>query len=191
MTISIISAIAENRVIGNKNKLPWHLPADFKWFKDRTSGKTIILGLNTFKSIGEKPLPNRKHIILSKDSIENLPESCFWANSIEEALKIAKEVSPENSDPSNSSGQKQEVFVCGGAMVYKQFLPLADKLYLTYIHHNFKGDTFFPEFSMSDWREVSREDHEPDDPPSPEASDGRGKNKYSYSFVVLERKNKV
>ena len=166
MIISMISALAENRVIGNKNSLPWYLPADFKYFKEKTIGKTIILGFNTFKSIGEKPLPNRKHIILSKDPIESLPNDCYLAKSIEESLEIAKKISTEDS----------EIMICGGASVYKQFLPLANKLYLTYIHQNFEGDTFFPEFSMNDWQEISREDHQPD-----------SKNKYSYSFVTLER----
>ncbi|MBI1866183.1 MAG: dihydrofolate reductase [Candidatus Staskawiczbacteria bacterium] len=171
MMISIISAVAENRVIGNKNALPWHLPADFKYFKEKTLNKTIILGLNTFKSIGSKPLPNRKHIILNDDLNYVPPDGCFVAHSINESLEMIK-----NED---------EVMVCGGASVYKQFLPLANKLYLTYIHHNFEGDTFFPEFDISDWKEISRIDHEPDDP---SINPGQAKNLYSYSFVVLERK---
>jgi dihydrofolate reductase len=166
MTISMISALAENRVIGNKNTLPWHLPADFKYFKEKTLGKTIILGLNTFKSIGAKPLPNRKHIILTKDPIDPVPADCFLAHSIDQALEIGKKLSPDG-----------EIMICGGASVYQQFLPLAQRLYLTYIHANFEGDTFFPELNMQDWKEVSREDHQPDE-----------KNKYAYSFVVLERK---
>ena len=163
--ISIIAAISKNRVIGNKNKLPWHLPADFKYFKEKTINKTIVLGFNTFKSIGEKPLPNRKHIVLSNDPNLKPQENCFSAHSIDEALEIAK------------SQHVDELMVCGGAMVYKQFLPLADRMYLTYIHQDFEGDTFFPEFDMNEWQEISREDHEPDE-----------KNLYSYSFVVLERK---
>ena len=162
MTISMISAMAENRVIGNKNALPWHLPADFKWFKEKTLGKTIIMGFNTFKSIGEKPLPNRRHIILRNDPNYLLPENCVLATSIEQALELAK-----NED---------EVMICGGASVYKQFLPLADRLYLTFIHHSFEGDTFFPEFNVADFNEISRQDFLPDE-----------KNKYAYSFVVLER----
>lgn len=165
MTVSIIAAIAENRVIGNKNSLPWHLPADFKYFKEKTINKTIVLGFNTFKSIGEKPLPNRKHIILSNDQNITLPENCFLAKSIDEALEIAK------------SQQVSELMVCGGAQVYKQFLPLTDRMYLTYIHQSFEGDTFFPDFNINDWQEISREDHQFD-----------LKNLYSYSFVVLERK---
>ncbi len=163
MFISVISAVAENRVIGNKNKLPWHLPADFKYFKEKTLGKTIILGLNTFRSIGEKPLPNRKHIILNNDPNYKVPENCFLATSIEQALEMAK--------------NDGEVMICGGASVYKQFLPLAHRLYLTYIHQAFEGDTFFPEFNINDWKEVSREDHQSDE-----------KNKYPYSFVILEKK---
>lgn len=129
------------------------MPADFKWFKEKTLGKTIILGLNTFKSIGEKPLPNRKHIILNNDPNFKVPEGCFVATSIVQAIELAKGA--------------EEVMICGGASVYKQFLPLADKLYLTYIHHSFDGDTYFPEVNMAEWRETSREDHQPDDPPAP------------------------
>jgi len=179
MIISMISALAENRVIGNKNAMPWHLPADFKYFKEKTINKTIVLGLNTFKSIGEKPLPNRKHIILNDDLNYVAPEGCFVAHSINEVLEMIK------NDPSTNSGQDNEVMICGGASIYKQFLPLANRLYLTYIHHNFEGDTYFPEFNIQDWQEVSREDHEADDP---SINSGQAKNLYKYSFVVLERK---
>ena len=170
MMISMISALAKNRAIGKLNGLPWYLPADLKHFKEKTSGKIIILGFNTFKSIGEKPLPNRKQIILSEYTEYQVPENCFVATSIDRALEIAKKLS-------EVPGQSDEIMICGGAMVYKQFLPLAERLYLTFIDHDFEGDIFFPEFNMEDWREVSREDHEPDE-----------KNKYKYSFVVLERK---
>ena len=162
--ISMIAAQAENRVIGNKNTIPWHLPADFKYFKETTLGKTIVMGLNTFNSIGGKPLPNRKHIILTFDKDYVAPENCVVAHSIEEVLKLIEE-------------EKQEVFICGGASVYKQFLPMADKLYLTYVHANPEGDTYFPEVNSEEWNEVSRNDFKADE-----------KNKYDYSFVVLERK---
>ena len=163
MTLSIISAVAENRIIGNKNTLPWHMPADFKYFKEATLGKVIVMGLNTFKSIGEKPLPDRKNIILNNDPDYIPPEGCFVARSIDELLEMTK--------------NEPEVMICGGASVYKQFLPLAQKLYLTYIHQNFEGDTYFPEFSLSEWKEVKRIDNKADE-----------KNKYDYSFVVLEKK---
>lgn len=169
MTISIISAVANNNVIGNKNKLPWHLPADFKWFKEKTLNKIIIVGLNTFKSICENPLPNRKHIILHCDPNYHVPEDCFLATSIEESLRIAKTLSRETG--------VDEIMICGGASVYKQFLPMTDRMYLTYIQHGFEGDAFFPDFDKNEWREINKEDHYPDD-----------KNPYAYSFAVLERK---
>ena len=163
MIISMISAVAENRVIGNKNSLPWHLPADFKYFKETTSNKTIVMGLNTFKSIGEKPLPDRKNIILNNDPNYKAPEGCFVVKSIDELLEIVKD--------------EEEVMICGGAFVYKQFLPLAKRLYLTQIHQSFEGDTYFPEFDINDWKEIKRIDNKTDE-----------KNKYDYSFIVLERK---
>lgn len=185
--ISIISAIAKNKVIGSKNGLPWHLPADFKYFKEKTAGKVLIMGLNTFKSIGEKPLPGRKHVILCDKPDYKVPEDnkdCFLVSSIDQALKVAKELA--ENDPSTRfarSGQKLEIFVCGGAFVYKQFLPIADRLYLTYIHQDFEGDTYFPEFNMLDWKEIERQDFESD----PSDASGQVKNKWSYSFVVLDR----
>jgi dihydrofolate reductase len=160
--ISMIAAVAENRVIGNKNTIPWHLPADFKYFKDTTLGKTIVMGLNTFNSIGGKPLPGRKHVILNMDINYVAPENCVVAHSIEEAVEIIK----DEPDP----------FICGGASVYKQFLPLAQKLYLTYVHATPEGDTYFPEINLAEWNEVSRDDHKADE-----------KNSFDYSFVILER----
>jgi len=161
--ISMISAVAENLVIGNKNTLPWHMPADFKYFKEATLGKTVVMGLNTFKSIGEKPLPGRKHVILNNDINYVSPVDCVVAHSIEEAVEITK--------------NEPEVMICGGASVYKQFLPLAQKLYITEVHASPEGDTYFPEIDKGDWKEIKREDHKADE-----------KNSYDYSFVVLERK---
>jgi len=172
--ISMIAAVAENRVIGNKNTIPWHMPADFKYFKETTLGKTVVMGLNTFNSIGGKPLPGRKHIILTNDMNFIAPQECVAAHSIEEVLSMIKDdpLGP-NVDP---SGQKQEVFVCGGASVYKQLLPLAQKLYITEVHAKPEGDTYFPEVNMQEWKEVKRTDFKADE-----------KNKYDYSFVILER----
>lgn len=161
--ISMIAAKAENNVIGNKNTIPWHMPADFKYFKETTLGKTIVMGLNTFNSIGGKPLPNRKHIILNNDPNYVPPADCVVAHSIEEVLELGKDV--------------PELMICGGASVYKQFLPLAQKLYLTYVHANPEGDTYFPEVNLAEWNEISRQDHKADE-----------KNKYDYSFVILERR---
>jgi len=161
--ISIICAIGENKVIGNKNGLPWHLPADFKYFKENTLGKTIVMGLRTFESIGSKPLPGRKTIVLSNDPKYFPPMECFVARSIDEVVALAK-----------ADG---EVMICGGASVYKQFLPLADRLYLTFVKASPEGDTFFPDFDMNEWKEVKRTDNKADE-----------KNNFDYSFVILEKK---
>lgn len=163
MIISLIAAVADNLLIGSNNSLPWHLPADFRYFKENTLGKTIVMGLRTFESIGNKPLPGRKNIILNNGDNYVVPEGCFVAKSIDELLKMVKD--------------EEEVMICGGASVYKQFLPIANRLYLTYVHHNFEGDTYFPEFNLADWKEVKRIDNESDE-----------KNIYPYSFVVLEKK---
>ena len=161
MIISIIAAVADNMVIGNKNSLPWKLPADMEYFKKNTLGKTIIMGAKTFESIG-KALPNRKNIILSYDK-NYKAERCIMVTSIEEALKEVRE--------------DEEVMIAGGASVYKQFLPLANRLYLTFIHHDFEGDVYFPKFDINEWKEIKRIDNQSDE-----------KNLYSYSFVILERK---
>ncbi len=160
MIISIIAAIGNNRVIGIKNSLPWHFPADLEYFKKNTIGKPVIMGAKTFESIG-KSLPNRKNIILSDDP-DFKASGCLIAHSIEEALKQAEE--------------SEEIMIAGGVSIYKQFLPLANRLYLTFIHHDFEGDSFFPEFDLNDWKEIRRIDNEPDK-----------ENPYSYSFVVFEK----
>ena len=161
--ISMIAAVAENRVIGSKNTIPWHLPADFKYFKENTLGKVIVMGLRTFESIGGKPLPDRKNVILNNDPNYMPPQECFVARSIEEVLEFSK--------------KDGEVMICGGASVYKQFLPLAQRLYLTYVHATTEGDTFFPEVNLAEWNEVKRTDCKADE-----------KNAFDYSFVILERK---
>lgn len=161
MTISIIAAVAKNRVIGKDNKLPWNLPADLKHFKDLTLGKPIVMGQKTFESIG-KPLPGRTNVVLTLDKSFN-PSGCIMAHSIEEALEKA--------------GNCQEVMICGGASVYKQFLPRADKMYLTLIEGDFEGDAYFPEFDWQDWQETERIENQPDK-----------ENHYKYTFLILARK---
>ncbi|MDP2917887.1 MAG: type 3 dihydrofolate reductase [bacterium] len=161
MLISIIAALAKNNVIGQKNKIPWHLPADFAYFRKMTLGKPIIMGAKTFESIG-KALAGRKNIVLHQDK-NYTAKGCVVVNSIEAALSAA--------------GDAPEVMICGGASVYQQFLPISDRLYLTYIDHEFAGDTFFPEFDREEWRETSRENHAKD-----------ANNPYAYAFAVLERK---
>jgi dihydrofolate reductase len=161
MTISIIAALAKNRIIGKNNKLPWNLPADLKHFKKLTLGKPIIMGQKTFESIG-RPLPGRANIILSLD--ENFkPQGCIVANSIEEVLKILE--------------HEKEIMIAGGASIYKQFLPLANKMYLTLIDANFEGDTYFPEFNWEDWEVIERIENQSDK-----------ENPYKYTILTLQRK---
>lgn len=169
MIISIIAAIGRNKVIGHKNTLPWRLPADFAHFRALTLGKPIIMGQKTFKSIG-KPLPGRKNIVLTLDS-NFAPEGVTVAHSLDEAIKIA--AAPEVP----RALRVQEVMICGGASIYKQFLPRAKKMYLTLIHAEFAGDAHFPEWDQDEWQETGREDHQAHD-----------KNTVDYSFVTLERK---
>lgn len=162
MIISIIVAMGRNRVIGIKNALPWKLPADMEHFRQLTMGKPVIIGQKTFESIGN-PLPGRTNIILTLDK-DFAPPGCQVAHSIEEALEIAKDF--------------KEVMICGGASVYKQFLPIAGRLYLTLIKEDFEGDAFFPEFDWNDWEEIERIENEPDK-----------NNPYQYTFLTLKRKN--
>ena len=160
MTISIIVAFSEGNIIGKNNKMPWRLPADLKRFKTITTGHTVVMGRRTYESIG-KPLPNRKNIVLT-----SIPESiidCITADSLKDAIAI--------------SGQETELFIIGGASVYKQAFPLADKLYITKVHANPNGDTKFPEIDYSEWVEIFREEHKADE-----------KNQYDYTFVDYERR---
>lgn len=160
--ISIIVAIGEgNRVIGDKGKLPWNIPEDLKRFRETTAGHPIIMGKNTFLSIG-RVLPGRTNIVLSDMPWNDASDGVVVARSLENALEKAR----------NAPGN-EEVFVIGGGMVYTQALLHADRLYLTLIHAHFDGDAFFPEYESIFSNVVSREDNE---------SDG-----YRYTFFVLER----
>lgn len=160
--ITIIAAIANNNALGKDNDLIWHLPADLKRFKKVTSGHHILMGRNTFESIG-KPLPNRTSVIITRNN-DYFKEGCLVVNSIEEALELSKEDS--------------SVFIIGGAQIYKQAIAqgLADRLDITIVHHTFEADVFFPEIDMNIWKEASREDLKADE-----------KNKYDYSFVSYKR----
>ncbi len=159
MLISLVVAVAENNVIGKNNQLIWHLPADLKHFKKLTTGHTVFMGRKTYDSIG-KPLPNRRNVVISR-SVNEI-EGCEVAVSLEDALKLT---SAEN-----------EIFIIGGAEIYKLALTLANRIYLTQIHQSFDGDTFFPELDLQQWQETQREDFSPDE-----------KNLLSYSFIILDR----
>lgn len=158
MTISIIVAKARNGVIGNGNSLPWNISEDIAHFKAVTMGKPIIMGKRTFESIGGV-LPGRKNIVLTKGD-DLCTKGCFVARTMDEAIALAEGA--------------EEVMVIGGASVYDQFLPLARKIYLTVIDHDFIGDTFFPELSHDEWREIS-------------CIDGTKALPFKYSFMVFER----
>ena len=162
MRVSLIWAMADDRVIGIENRLPWKLPADMQWFRQHTLGKPIVMGRKTFESFGGRTLPERTNIIITKDQ-DYRAEGAVVVHSIDEALQAAGEV--------------EEVMVIGGMSFYEQMLPRADRLYLTLIHASFAGDAWFPEFDLGPWQEVLREDHDAD-----------GKNAYPYSFVILERR---
>jgi len=159
MIVSQVVAISENHVIGKDNKLLWYLPNDLKHFKEITSGHTVIMGRKTFDSVG-KPLPRRRNIIITRQAITI--EGCEVVNSIEAALALC-------------TGEG-EVFIVGGAEIYKQSMHLTDRIYLTIVHKTYDGDSFFPEINKTEWKEVFREDHQPDE-----------KNLLPYSFITLER----
>jgi dihydrofolate reductase len=161
--ISIIVAIAENFAIGKNNQLLFHLPGDLKRFKQITTWKTIIMGRNTLLSLPKWPLPNRRHIVITDKKDDLFPgcEVVFSADEVLEKVKI-----------------EEEVFIIGGGSVYRQFYPLAAKLYLTLVHKPLDADVFFPEIDFSEWDELLREDF---------YDEGNG---FNYSYINLERKIK-
>jgi len=160
MLISLIAAMDRNRVIGTDNRLPWHLPADLRHFKQVTMGKPILMGRATYESIG-RPLPGRHNIVVTRD--QGFPaEGCTVVHSLDQALAAGRPY--------------PELVVIGGSSFYAQLMPVVRRMYLTLIDAEFEGDTFFPAYQPADWRETARSDFAPD-----------GANPYSYSFVVLER----
>jgi len=157
--ITIVVAIASNYAIGKNNQLLWHLPKDLKHFKDITAGGTVIMGRKTFDSVG-KPLPKRRNIVITRKPVEI--EGCEVVNSVGAALALCK--------------TEHEVFIVGGAEIYRQTMPLVNRIYLTIVHHSFEADTFFPEIDYKEWKEIEKEDHETDE-----------KHQFAYSFITLER----
>jgi dihydrofolate reductase len=165
MKISLIAALAQNRTIGKNNDLPWHLPDDMKYFMQTTKGHHCIMGRKNYDSIPEKfrPLPNRTNIVLTHQKDFKAP-SCIVVNSIAKGLEIAK------------NNNESEVFIIGGAEVYKQSLAFADRLYLTEIKADIQGDTFFPPINQNEWKELSRTTHPADE-----------RHQYAFDFVVYEK----
>jgi len=160
--ISIIVAIASNFAIGKENDLLFHLPDDLKRFKEITMESSLIMGRNTLLSLPKWPLPKRRHIVITDRPGDDFT-GCETVFSIEEALEKVKD--------------EKEAFVIGGGMVYRQFYPLAGKLYLTLVHQPFDGDVFFPEIDFSEWEETYRQDLYD------------GKNGFHYSYLNLIRKS--
>ncbi len=161
MRLSIVVAMDSNRLIGKDNGLPWHLPADLAFFKKLTTGNTILMGRKTFDSIG-RPLPNRRNIIITRNADIEIA-GCEVVNSIEKALSLVQ--------------SETEVMVIGGAKLYQQILPIADRLYITQVEGEFDGDTYFPPYDEKNWRQVSCESHLADK-----------KNNHPCHFVVFEKK---
>ncbi|MBI4945575.1 MAG: dihydrofolate reductase [Bacteroidetes bacterium] len=177
MIISLIVAVSENNVIGKNNDLPWHLPTDMKYFRDVTMGHCVIMGRKNYDSIPLKyrPLDGRTNIVVTKQK-DFKAEGCIVVNSIEEALKTAAS-SLKGEDNRNSSLQGGgQVFIIGGADIYRQTFDIADKIYYTKIHHSFDGDAFFPKLEESKWKLTSRKNMTTDE-----------KNKYAFSYLVYEK----
>jgi dihydrofolate reductase len=158
--ISLIAALAVDRVIGMENAMPWDLPADLAWFKRNTLNKPVVMGRLTWESIG-RPLPGRKNIVIS--SQPGTDERVQWVKSVDEAI--------------TACGDVEEIMVIGGGRVYEQFLPKAHKLYLTHIDAEVEGDTHFPDYAPDQWESVFSEFHDADE-----------QNSHSYCFEVLERR---
>jgi dihydrofolate reductase len=161
--ITIIAAIAKNNALGKDNDLIWYLPADLKRFKKVTTGHYILMGRNTFESIG-KPLPNRTTVIITRNS-NYFKEGCLIANSLEQAIELTNNAA--------------SVFIIGGAQIYSEAIKksLVDQLDITKVHEEFEADVFFPEIDLTIWEEVSREDFKADE-----------KNKHDFSFVSYQKK---
>ena len=163
MIVSAIVATASNRVIGKDNDIPWYLPADLKYFKKTTLNHHVIMGRKSFQSIG-KPLPKRTNIIITRNPYF-IASHCLVARSLEEALELAYD-----------NGEK-EAFIIGGGEIYRQSIPLLDKLYLTEVEVAPEGSVYFPELDWEEWTLISEEAHQADE-----------KNEYNYVFKVFERK---
>ena len=160
MRLSLIVAMAKNRVIGSNNQMPWHLPADFAYFKKVTLGHPVIMGRKTFESIG-RPLPGRRNIVVSRNP-------AFRAEVVDVMTSL---------DAAIKACQNTEAFVIGGATLYAEALPHADRLFITEVDASPNGDTLFPSLDKNLWREITRERREADE-----------KNLHAMEFVVLERK---
>ena len=159
--ITIIAAAGENNSLGKDNDLVWHLPDDFKRFKELTSGNHILMGRKTYETF-PKPLPNRKHLIITRQEEYSVPENCFVFDSIQSAFD---EVLSDN-----------DIWIIGGGEIYKQSMGIADRIELTRVHSDFEADTFFPEIG-EEWELVKEEYHPADE-----------RHKYDFTYLTYNRK---
>lgn len=167
MRLSMAFAMAQNRVIGKDNALPWHLPKDLQYFKKITLGKPIIMGRKTFDSIG-RPLPGRPNIVITRNTGWS-HEGVHVVHSIDKAIALGYELANQKD--------VEELMVIGGSQIYTELLSRADRLYMTQVHSEVEGDDYFPEFSLDGWQKCSEEHHSADE-----------SNPYDYSFLVLDRR---
>ena len=165
MTISMIAAMSQNRVIGKNNDLPWHLPDDFSFFKTKTKGHFVLMGRKNYDSLPHKfkPLPQRTNVVITRKA-DFSAEGTTTVHSLEDAI-----------DQARIAGES-EAFIIGGGQIYKLGLEHADRIYLTEIHGQVEGDTYFPEFDKSIWHETSREHHPADE-----------KHQFAFDFVIYEK----
>ncbi|MEP4532032.1 MAG: dihydrofolate reductase [Cyclobacteriaceae bacterium] len=165
MIISMIAAMSQNRVIGKNNDLPWHLPDDFSFFKTKTKGHFVLMGRKNYDSLPHKfkPLPDRTNVVITRKAGFSA-EGTTTVHSLEDAIDQAK------------TAGESEAFIIGGGQIYKLGLEHADRIYLTEIHGQVEGDTYFPEFDKSVWKEVSREHHPEDE-----------KHQFAFDFVIYEK----
>ena len=161
MTISLVVAASSNNVIGRDGGLPWHLPDDLRHFKRITTGKPVIMGRRTFESIG-KPLPDRRNIVMTRDP-DYVVDGCDVVSSASDAIDLVEGAA--------------EAMIIGGGMVYHDFLPLADRIYLTRVQAQVEGDTHFPEVDEATWQLMSSEHHAEDD-----------EHRYAFDMMVFERR---
>ena len=160
MSLSLIVAMTQNRVIGKDNQMPWHLPADLAWFRKNTTGKPIIMGRKTFESIG-RPLPKRTNIVLSRQPFEH--DGVIWKDSLESAVDFVRD--------------SEEIMLIGGGQLFNEYLSQADRLYLTEIQTELDGDTFFPSINWDEWH-IEFEQYRPADEQNP----------YDCRFLILLKK---
>ena len=162
MLISLIVAAASNNAIGRNNELLWHLPIDLKFFKNTTWALPVIMGRKTFESVGSKPLTGRTNIIISRQvDLISAYDNVWFAKSLDDALELAKKL------------ETKEIMIAGGAQIYEQAMPIANRIYLTRVHVNLEADAFFPAFSADEWNLTRSNDFEADE-------------KHAYSFSIQQ-----